>query len=187
MRKHGTSPPGRGSFFPDFLPWREGHTTVTQIPLEFQEPFSSSSPGDPFPQKHERIPISEAIRLHLHLPRSLQARLLKTTPRSCQYWAKGIHRPWPGKIQRALRQAKAEHLLETLPPKTTVPSFTSAQEKELDFLLLFWKLAKLHFFLQTFLPGHLHILRQHMQATLVSPPHPPGDSRPEKSRPSSQG
>ncbi len=119
-----------------------------------------------------RLPLSEAIRLRLHLTRKLQAKLLRVTPRTCRYWAKGIHRPLPRKLYQRLRQAHADHILQGLREKTSLPPFTKERERELEFCLLFRKLTLMHFIVQSILPGEIHELEAKIKALLVYPKHP---------------
>ena len=100
------------------------------------------------------MPLSEAIRLRLHLTRPLQAKLLQTTPRTCRYWAKGTYRPLPGKLYQRLCQAHADHILQALSGKTALPPFTQEEEKELELLFLFSKLTLFHFLGQSSFPDN---------------------------------
>ncbi|MGN0867883.1 MAG: hypothetical protein ACI4SG_09460 [Oligosphaeraceae bacterium] len=142
------------------MTWREKEPAVPPIP-----------PAPDSPQR-DRTPLAEAIRMRLHLSRALQARLLGATPRTCRNWARGTHRPLPGKLYRALRQAHADHLLQELDQRAAFPPFTPVHARELELHLLFWRLALFHFLLKSSFPGHLHCLGEHLQATLVHPPNP---------------
>lgn len=118
------------------------------------------------------MPLSEAIRLRLHLTRPLQAKLLQTTPRTCRYWAKGTYRPLPGKLYQRLCQAHADHILQALSGKTALPPFTQEEEKELELLFLFSKLTLFHFLGQSLFPGQLRALEERLRATMAYPPPP---------------
>ena len=97
---------------------------------------------------------------------------VKTTPRTCRYWAKGTYRPLPGKLYQRLCQAHADHILQALSGKTALPPFTQEEEKELELLFLFSKLPLFHFLGQSLFPGQLRALEERLRAPWPIPRPP---------------